>query len=221
MLMRRMKADVPFIPDAGLEAMAEALLARSAAKGISIQFPIPVEIIAERVLDLDMDWIDLNDTNVMAQLNYSEWKIQPNESLRDFFDRVPGAYRYTLAHEIFHAIEHVEQIDANQQALELPPEAMPSRRHRLPQAPTRKETRREMQAQRFAAYLTMPKALLVVKIDGCDLCNRAVLRRLAQEIGVSLQALTIRLKGLNRLYETSDGRLYPSKEIAHGQLPLL
>lgn len=199
--------------------MALALLARSAANGIVIHFPIPVEAIAERVLGLDMDWLDLNDPSVMARLNYSEWKIQPNESLRDFFDRVPGAYHYTLAHEIFHAIEHVEEIDPDQQSLAL--EAVVSRRHGLSQAPTSNETRREIQAQRFAAYLTMPKALLLAKIEGCDLCNRAVLRRVAQEIGVSQQALTIRLTGLNWLYETPDGRLYPSKEIAHGQLPLL
>ena len=219
--MRRMKADVPFISDARLEAMADALLAAAVAKGIGIQLPIPVEAIAERVLDLDMDWIDLDDPNVMARLNYSEWKIQPNESLRDFFERVPGAYRYTLAHEIFHAIEHVEHIDQSQQTLDLVAETLLPRRRTRPQAPTPNESRRELQAQHFAAYLTMPKALLLAKIEGLDLCNRAVLRRLAGDIGVSLQALKIRLQSLGRLYETPDGRLYPSKEIAHGQLPLL
>jgi len=64
-----MKADVPFISDARLEAMADALLAAAVAKGIGIQLPIPVEAIAERVLDLDMDWIDLDDPNVMARVS--------------------------------------------------------------------------------------------------------------------------------------------------------
>ncbi|SRR6266540_1154035 len=219
-LMRRMKSDVPFITNDQLEMMAEALLARSITKGISIQFPIPIEAIAERVLNLDMDWIDLNDSNAMAQLNYSEWKIQPNESLRDFFDRIPGAYHYTLAHEIFHAIAHVEEIDPSQQSLELPTETILSRHYVVPRAPTRDEARREVQAQRFAAYLTMPKSLLLAKVDGLDLCNRAVLRQVADEIGVSLQALKIRLQSLGRLYETPDGWLYPSKEAAQGQLPL-
>jgi len=215
-----MKANVPFIPDTRLEAMADALLARAAMQGINVQLPIPIEAIAERVLDLDMDWIDLDDPNVMARFDYSEWKIQPNESLRDLFERVPGAYAYTLAHEIFHAIEHVEQIDSGQQPLALMTETVLPRRRARPQAPTPNETRRELQAQHFAAYLTMPKALLIAKIEGLDLCKRAVLRQLARDIGVSLQALKIRLQSLGRLYETPDGRLYPSKEIAHGQLPL-
>jgi Zn-dependent peptidase ImmA (M78 family) len=219
--MRRMKGNVPFIPDEHLEMMAEALLATSVTKGISVQFPIPVESIAERVLNLDMDWIDLGDSNAMARLNYSEWKIQPNESLRDFFDRVPGAYLYTLAHEIFHAIAHIEEIDPSQQSLELSTETVLSRHRVVPRAPTPGEARREFQAQRFAAYLTMPKSLLLAKVDGLDLCNRVVLRQVADEIGVSLQALKIRLQSLGRLYETPDGQLYPSKEAAHGQLPLL
>jgi hypothetical protein len=219
-LMRRLKADVPFIPDPDLERMAEALLAASASKGLNIQFPIPVELIAERALNLDMDWIDLDDPNTLAQLNYSEWKIQPNESLRAFFDRVPGAYNYTLAHEIFHAIAHVERIDPSQQSLDIALETLLPRRRTMLRVPTPNEARREFQAQRFAAYLTMPKSLLLTKVDGLELCNRAILRRVAGEIGVSLQALKIRLQGLGRLYETSDGRLYPSKEVADGQLPL-
>ena len=67
----------------------------------------------------------------------------------------------------------------------------------------------------------MPKSLVLEKIGGLDLCDRLVLRRLADEIGVSLQALKIRLQNLGRLYETRDGCLYPSKEAADGQLPLL
>jgi Zn-dependent peptidase ImmA (M78 family) len=219
--MRRLKADVPYIRDGQLEALAEALLARAAANGIPIHLPIPVEAIAERVLDLDMDWIELNDSNTMALLNYSEWKIQPNESLRDMFERVPGALNYTIAHEIFHAIEHVEEIDSTQQTLELPEEPPLPRRATRSFVPTRSEYRREFQAQRFAAYLTMPKGLLLQKIAGVDVCDRAVLRHLADEIGVSMQALKIRLEGLGRLYEAPDGRLYPSKVAADGQLPLL
>lgn len=218
--MRRMKANVPFIPDTTLEAMSEELLSKSAAKGISIEFPIPVEAIAERVLELDMDWLDLGDQNVMARLNYTEWKIQPNEGLRELFIRVPGAYYYTLAHEIFHAIEHVEVVSSGQQTLELATEVTLSRHHNSPKAPSRDDSRRERQAQRFAAYLTMPKLLLLAKVEGLNLCNYAVLRQVANEIGVSLQALKIRLQELGRLYEV-DGQLYPSREAAHGQLPLL
>lgn len=218
--MRRLKADVPFIPDEQLEAMADKLLIMAAAKGISIQFPIPVERIAEIVVGLDMDWLDLDDPHVMARLNYAEWKIQPNESLRDLFDRVPGAYRYTLAHEIFHAIAHVEQIDPSQQYLELKIEAVLERQRNDVRTLGPLDNRREIQAQRFAAYLTMPKMLLLEKITGYDLCNRQVLRSLAVEVGVSRKALTIRLQGLGRVYETLDGRLYPSREVADGQLPL-
>jgi hypothetical protein len=218
--MRRMKANVPFIPDATLEAMSEELLSKSAAKGISIEFPIPVEAIAERVLELDMDWLDLGDQSVMARLNYTEWKIQPNEGLRELFIRVPGAYHYTLAHEIFHAIEHVEVVSSGQQTLELATEATLSRHYNSPKAPSGDDFRRERQAQRFAAYLTMPKALLLAKVEGLNLCNYGVLRQLATQIGVSLQALKIRLQELGRLYEV-DGQLYPSREAAHGQLPLL
>lgn len=216
-----MKADVPFIPNAHLEAMADALLARATTQGIPVQLPIPVEAIAERVLDLDMDWLDLDDPNAMARLNYNEWKIQPNEALRDFFERVSGAYNYTLAHEIFHAIAHVEQVDPQQHLLDLPIEAVLSRRRSQQLLSSSAEHRREAQAQRFAAYLTMPKPLLLKKVAGRDLCSYAVLRRLADEIGVSVQALKIRLQDLGRLYETQDGQLYPSKEVAHGQLPLL
>jgi hypothetical protein len=219
--MRQLKADVPFIPDEQLEAMANKLLASAATQGINVRFPIPVERIAETVLELDMDWIDLGDTNTMARLNYLEWKIQPNESLRELFDRVPGAYSYTLAHEIFHAIAHVEHIEPSQQRLEIEAEPVLTRRRDVASTPSPRDERREFQAQRFAAYLTMPKTLLVEKIIGLDLCDRAVLRRLAGELGVSMKALTIRLEGLGRVYQAPDGRLYPSKAVANGQLPLL
>ena len=80
--------------------------------------------------------------------------------------------------------------------------------------------RRELQAERFAAFLLLPKHLLVPAIEGVDLLQWATLYRLRDAFHVSISALTFRLQGLGLIY-VKDKTLYPSKAAAIGQLPLL
>ncbi|MEN9935955.1 MAG: hypothetical protein RLZZ387_2534, partial [Chloroflexota bacterium] len=182
------------------------------------QLPVPVEKIAEIVLDLNMDW-DEFDENILARLNYQDRAIQPNTARRDLFERNPGVYHFTIAHEMYHYLAHVED-DNGQGRLDLAVEPVVLNRARR-SIDDPQDRRREFQAQRFAAYLTMPEHLVLPAIAHEDVTNLAVLRRLAVNFGVSVEALKIRLKTLGRLYEAPDGRLYRSMAEGTGQLSLL
>jgi len=225
--MRRIKSDVPFLTDQELEVRADKLLDRAAREhGIAIGPPVPVEPIAEVVFDLRLDWVPLED-DTLARLNCEDWSIQPNERQRESFARYPGQYEFTLGHELFHAIEHVEDV-GEQLSLDLTLEdRVAYRRQRQRQqerqwhiGATVQDRRRDIQADRFAGFLLMPKRFLVPAIQGKNVCDHATRIELARKFSVSLSAMTVRLQQLGCLYRGPDGRFYRSAAEATGQIAL-
>ena len=103
--------DVPFIPDATLEELANELLERYGRDIEPIyKPPVPVEKIADFLLELNLEWRDIPDTEaepILAYLDPGSKTIRLNERRLAFFEQYPGTYQYTLAHEIGHYQLHL------------------------------------------------------------------------------------------------------------------
>lgn len=201
--------DVPFIPDATLEELANELLERYGRDIEPIyKPPVPVEKIADFLLELNLEWRDIPDTEaepILAYLDPGSKTIRLNERRLAFFEQYPGTYQYTLAHEIGHYQLHLLGDTRPDQAYVCRFQGIP-------------KDRREWQAERFASYLLMPESLLLPAIEEIDLYRWPTLYRLRDQFQVSITALTIRLEELGYLYVTTNGRLYPSQtEAIDGQ----
>lgn len=202
-------AGAPFISDATLEELAEALLDRYEAEIEPITAPpVPVEQIADFLLELNIEWLDIPDTEeapILAYLHPASQTIRLNERHLAHFEQHPGVYEYTLAHEIAHYQLHVTETTQSDHFFVY--------RHRQVA-----KDRREWQAERFASYLLMPGSLLLPAIDGLDLQHWPTLYRLRDQFRVSITALTIRLEAMGYLHVAANGRLYPTKQAAGNDL---
>jgi Zn-dependent peptidase ImmA (M78 family) len=78
---------------------------------------------------------------------------------------------------------------------------------------------REIQAERYAAYLLMPRKLILQEIDGLDLTRWPNLYKLRDAFKVSITAMTKRLTALG-LIAISGKTIYRSSEEAHGGMHL-
>ncbi len=197
---------VPFIPEASLEKLANELLERYEREIEPIfRPPVPVEKIADFLLELSLEWLDIPDTEaepILAYLNPGSKTIRLNERRLAYFEQYPGIYEYTLAHEIGHYRLHL--LGDNLQ----------SGQTYVCRYQQQTKDRREWQAERFASYLLLPASLLLPALKGVDLYRWPTLYRLRDQFQVSITALKIRLEGLKYLYVTNNGRLYPNRGAA-------
>jgi hypothetical protein len=97
---------VPFISEAELEGLAGELLARYEREiEPLLDPPVPIEQIADFLLELNIEWLDMPDTDEEPSLAYlwpDSQTIRLNEGRLAYFEQSPGLYEYTLAHEIGH-----------------------------------------------------------------------------------------------------------------------
>jgi len=114
----------------------------------------------------------------------------------------PNRQRFTLAHELGHLILHSN--NKHQDALFVDKSLITkkARFHRDERSGTG-EYKQEIEANRFAAELLMPRQLLKEAIkeegDELDFLDDHLIYKLASKFGVSEQALSIRLTDLNML----------------------
>jgi len=146
---------MPFLSKDEIECRTEKLLAEfQTLEEAPIGFPIPVERIAEGLLNLRMDWDAIDETDVLARLDPSTRTVTMNTARIDFFDEYPGAQNFTVAHEIGHWKLHIYATNAVQLAM-FTTKVQPF----LCRSDAR--NRYEIQANLFAASLLMPRALIV------------------------------------------------------------
>ncbi|RME50889.1 MAG: ImmA/IrrE family metallo-endopeptidase, partial [Caldilineae bacterium] len=204
----QIQAHPPFLSEAELETRANALLHRYRRTIAPLcQPPVPVEAIADFLLELDTDWLPIPDTDdepILAYLRPATRTICFNERRQDYFARYPGTYEFTLAHEIGHYTLHLTGATEPSAG-----EAMVLCRNRGFSG-----DRREWQAERFASFLLMPLDLLQPALAGVNLLRWPDLYRLRDRFRVSITALTVRLERLGLLYVSPDGDLYPNREAA-------
>jgi tetratricopeptide (TPR) repeat protein len=209
----QIKSQVSYLSDVELEILADSLLERY-QREIEPIFgpPVPVEKIADFLLELNIEWLDIPDTDkepILAYLHPNSRTIRFNERRLDYFEQYPGVYEYTLAHEIGHYQLHVlaeDGFEANSW-----PDQVYVYRHRQAD-----KDRREWQAERFASYLLMPASLLVPAIERVNLQHWPDLYQLRDRFSVSITALRIRLETLGYLHVAPNGRIYPNQSAAAG-----
>jgi Zn-dependent peptidase ImmA (M78 family) len=201
-----------YIPEAEIEERACYFLHQYAHQFQPIlQPPVPVEQIIDLVLDIPIVWEsipDQDDKPVLAKLIVKRERVQIiiNESQSGFFEEHRGVVAYSLAHELGHHALHIDRASLLAQTLMSDDE----RAVVLCRGPIEsKHDRREWQAERFAAYLLMPKELILKMSSDVDLFNWANLYQLKDIFGVSITALVRRLKDLHLVTVNSDRRLMP------------
>lgn len=203
-----------------IEAASAELLRRHTARFGRSTFPVPVEAIAEQTLDLNISWqpIGSGDPLVLGALRVTDRTLLLSDLARGYFAEFPGSEAFTLAHEVGHWALHVDDGLIGQAGLGLvdadrPPLCIRLDGRRLPP--------REWQANAYAASLLLPRELVARALAEAERFRRwPTLFRLAEHMGVSITALTIRLDELGLLYIGPDKQLYPSRLDAAGQARL-
>lgn len=212
--------DQRFIPDQEIESKANALLFGFESQfGKILKPPIPIDRIIEAYLDLWIDWDVIQDTDenkILGLLNPAAKKIQLNEKHRDHFEDFIGTETYTKAHEVGHWDLHISK---QNEAIQLPLLMSDASQSYL--CRNEKIDKREIQAEKYAAYLLMPHQLLMNTIHGVNVTKWTELYALKDTFGVTITAFTKRLKGLGLIYITDDKQIFHSEEEAHGMKPML
>lgn len=193
-----------------------ALLAQyEAREGMIARPPIPIDLIIELILEIDIDWTELEPPvggeRVMAaiELTPSRRRILMNTQERPHFDAFFGTEAYSKAHEVGHAILHLPQL----------PELQPALWDDAPIVLCRSDqrSRQEIQAERFAAYLLMPEPLLRATLGDRRITGWQLMYELSNAFGVSISAMKYRLQAMNLCYVDSNGHVHASREEATGQ----
>ncbi len=157
--------EVPFITDEVIEAEAMALL-----RGYGQRFqpvgkpPIPIDEILEVHLGLSLGFEDLNGRYGYQDVLGATWldrqEVLIDESLDpDVHSRQEGRYHFTLGHEVGHWILHRPRLMQSTRQGQLFRDS--------PQDPpvvcrtSQKKERIELQADHFAAFLLMPKQMVL------------------------------------------------------------
>jgi hypothetical protein len=233
-----------FYRNAAIEERAEQRIAElEALLTKPVEPPVPLEIIAEHMLGLDILWEAIEELPgevIFGGLRMEDKLIVLNESRRDLFKEKPGLERSTKGHEMGHWDLFGESDSAGQLRMF---EDEPSFVRRsspagdvrvikaLIQTPEGQDLLRRIQKRaddpdearavnRYAAALSMPKRLITEEALKIDRRSWPPLYRLAERFEVSITALTVRLKQLNLLYIDDQKRLYGSEEQATGQKSL-
>ena len=209
-----------YLPDVHIESQAIRLLNRYGREfDAATEPPVPIEDIADGLLDLRILWDALPEaagTSTLAGLDPDERMIKFNESRRNVLEETPGLYNTVLGHEVGHWELHVDRGRADQEQLPKFDKIYDC----LYQETTSTQGPRETQAHRFMGFLLMPPQLLWDAIRDVDLTSWTNLYRLRELFQVTISALTIRLERLGVLYVATDGQLYPSLQEYHGQTRL-
>jgi Zn-dependent peptidase ImmA (M78 family) len=238
--LARMKINpaVSFISNTAIEASAYGVLERYGREFEPItELPVPVERIADFMLQLGIDWgpiADNEENPVLAFIDPEGHRIRINERHMPRFKAYPGMLEFTLAHEIGHHELHllqngIEQFEmdftcdgvplTNDDAAMLARSGVSSKGYLCRESGSQKDAR-EAQADRFASYLLLPEHLLLPAVEGVNLLSWTTLYRLRDQFAVSISALTIRLSGLGLLY-VSGKLLYRSEAEAMGMQRML
>jgi len=208
--------------------------------------PIPIDLLAEKVLELDFLWEDIDELpgeTVLGALHPQKRLIVMNDKQRTLFNTKPGLERSTKGHEMGHwdlfidkgALEHPTLFaldDSSPFARRRSPVGEVTIIKRLLSSSEGQDLLREIKSRaddpdearavnRYAAAILMPKDLLQAEVGKIDRTRWSNLYRIAERFEVTISALTVRLQQLGLLYMDKDGRLHESPTHAEGQLILL
>jgi hypothetical protein len=145
--------------------------------------PIPVELIAEELSRLTIEWTLFrprpDGPRVLGALDPATRGLLLNDGERVFFQTNPGVERFTIAHEIGHLDLHVRDDDEVSSV-----------------CAGNDGSGREVEAERFAAALLMPKELVRGHAAGTNTGLWPRVYSLCEIFGVSASAMRYRLRDL-------------------------
>lgn len=204
-----------------IEAIANGILGEwSQRRGLPVTPPVDVQDIAETVAGLEVVWTHIPERpreRIWAGLMPGLQRIVLNEAHRDFFrSHWPGFTRFCIAHELGHWELHADKTALKQ--LTLPD--LPGFGHIWRDG---SKDSVERQADKFSGALLIPRHLLSPYLAQLRSEREVLWRdlyRVAQEFGVTISALRVRLEELNWIAVGSDGKIYRSREEADGQTTL-
>ena len=203
-----------------IEKRANELIGKYEERYGLISAPVPVERIAENLVDLVLEWDKLPESTgevIFAGLNPREKKVVFNERRKKFYDDTGGLYNTVLAHEVGHWVLHVDAVDLGLQQM-LPDTGIASKfvyRSTGPSKPI------EWQAHTFMGYLLMPYRLLRNYIETEYLYDWSSLYHLRGKFDVTISALVMRLKKMGIIYIDDDKNIYPSEAVSKGQTRMM
>lgn len=182
------------MPRGDIEGAAANLLRQARERDLwDGDAPIPVELIAESLRDLHLDWIPLRSGDaeaiLLGALHVGKLKIYLNESQRALFERTRGLRRFTVAHELGHFDLHVDHGYLYQATLDVASAADTLCRDG-------DRTPREIQAELFAAALLMPDELVRRYTSSASTHSWPAVYRLRERFDVSVSAMRNRLRDL-------------------------
>jgi hypothetical protein len=207
--------------------------------------PIPIDLIAEKVLGLNFLWEPIKELpgeTILGGLLAKERLIVLNENRKELFIAKPGLERSTKGHEMGHwdlfvdkgSLDHPGLFDSGDHG----PFAFRSSpagdvaivkmlwsdqegRELLRRIQSRADEPDEARAvNRYAAALSMPADLIRVEAMRINRTEWPNLYRLAERFEVTISALCVRLQQLGLLYVHKNGRLYESAHAASGQMTM-
>jgi hypothetical protein len=237
---------VAIIKNQDIEDLAHARLAEfQRVMGCPLSIPIPIDLVAEKVLGLDFLWDTIEELpgeTILGGLNSKERLIVLNEKRRDLFSQKPGLERSTKGHEMGHWDLFVDKGTLDHPALLHSESGCPFAFRRSPkgdvaiikllsQNPEGWALLRQLRSRldepdearavnRYAAVLSMPVDLLRAEAMKTDRMKWPNLYRLAEKFDVTISALTIRLEQLGLIFVDEDKKIYESRSAAMGQTTL-
>ena len=238
------KEKMKFYRNEQIEQIAEQRLVDFERKlGRPAGLPIDVELFGELVLDLSILWDDIEELpgeEILAGLKPGERLIVMNERRRDEMEAKPGRRRLTQGHEMGHWDLFVDNAKLDHPALfdVVAPAIFAYRstkigqvqiiktllaceegRDLLHQINFRADTPDEARSvNRYAAGILMPRTSIIDEAKKIDRTRWRNLYSLAEQFGVTISALRVRLEQLDLLYvDQETSTLYSSREQAQGQ----
>lgn len=234
-----------FFRNNDIERRAECRLTELAAcLGRKLEPPIPIELVGEQVLNLDLLWDDIEELPgevIFAGLRPEASLVILNERRRTEMATKPGLERFTLGHEFGHWDLFVDKATLHHPTLFADDALSGGIVYRssgsnlvavvkiLQEDDVGRELLRAFTARaddpdearavnRYSSALLMPKGMLVDDVLSIDRTTWPPLYRLAERYSVTITALTVRLQQFDLLYvDRSSGALYPSRAEATGQ----
>jgi len=200
-----------------VEGKAGDVLDKFQRRGGSLELPIDVDLIAELVYDLRIDWevIEEHGRIILGGLHPRERRIAMNETHKEIFMRKPGLERFTKGHEIGHWVLHVDEASLDYPVLP----GMEVGVNIL--CRDGEDSWREKQAEWFSAALLMPANILIPICQKEDLMQWTSLYKIAKNFEVTISALRFRLSELKLNFVDCDGHIHRSKADYLGQRSLI
>lgn len=169
----------PELSDRAIETASNDLLESFFGRPVKPEdCPIPVELIAEQSLGYELDIVadDIyEDPDMLGGIHFDNKIIQINQSVAEHL----GRYSYTIAHEIAHHVLHSKIYATNENNSDeaaIPPL-------------TNKKPKMEVQADRFASALLLPKQLIQIAIEVAGVQRQLERYRSVYEVTSDLQGI--------------------------------